>query len=479
MGRHSNGCRVCVRRRVKCDERLPMCRNCERTGKPCDGPKTSSKFVINTPASIAGQEAATGDAPIDIRSHMLRPDVRDEAIAVFFGQFVLPTGRRRARGYLAFLPRFWLYSNDDCLNSAVEAVAYANFVNQRPSKQVRTRACRTYAKALSCVNAALSDPARNTMDGTMMAVILLGILELITVEKPKVPDVHGSGLCALLRLRGSEQLSTTEGKDMFRLAFIYVIVRGHATQNRLGPIEVALMEQFIHDVTQVSAALGKALMGGLKICQLTVEAEEVLQYLTALDIESGNDQHHHSEMCLRLLELVREMEALDDVHWAWKDDSPDLWRCQAVGVDNHANPVHSYSDPWTCSVWNWTRSARLLLQSTILRAVEQLQHFAVPVLEREHREQTAREKIRLMAQDICASVPYLMGRVASIGTQEKMLDPGASPDCNSLSLCMLLWHFSVIEHSGLMTAEDQAVIDTTTKEIAAVRGIKHAVAKCS
>ncbi|KAK0392963.1 hypothetical protein NLU13_2457 [Sarocladium strictum] len=43
----SSGCRLCVQRRVKCDQSKPWCQNCARYGAPCPGYNHGYKFVSN------------------------------------------------------------------------------------------------------------------------------------------------------------------------------------------------------------------------------------------------------------------------------------------------------------------------------------------------------------------------------------------------------------------------------------------------
>ncbi|KAI1610642.1 hypothetical protein EDD37DRAFT_13200 [Exophiala viscosa] len=45
MARHTSGCRNCVVRRVRCDERRPRCLNCEKRKIECNGPRQGALFV--------------------------------------------------------------------------------------------------------------------------------------------------------------------------------------------------------------------------------------------------------------------------------------------------------------------------------------------------------------------------------------------------------------------------------------------------
>ncbi|KAL2811646.1 hypothetical protein BJX63DRAFT_269595 [Aspergillus granulosus] len=49
MVHRSTGCLLCVKRKVKCDERLPNCMRCETYGKPCPGYERGFKFVTAKP----------------------------------------------------------------------------------------------------------------------------------------------------------------------------------------------------------------------------------------------------------------------------------------------------------------------------------------------------------------------------------------------------------------------------------------------
>ncbi|KAJ5184888.1 hypothetical protein N7472_009728 [Penicillium cf. griseofulvum] len=45
----SNGCSLCVKRRVKCDQGLPGCAKCDKYGQPCPGYERGFKFVTGKP----------------------------------------------------------------------------------------------------------------------------------------------------------------------------------------------------------------------------------------------------------------------------------------------------------------------------------------------------------------------------------------------------------------------------------------------
>ena len=55
-GRSKSGCATCRARKVRCDERTPVCRNCERLALPC----TNGTDQIQTPARQSGATAAAG-----------------------------------------------------------------------------------------------------------------------------------------------------------------------------------------------------------------------------------------------------------------------------------------------------------------------------------------------------------------------------------------------------------------------------------
>ena len=79
------------------------------------------------------------------------------------------------------------------------------------------QAMALYTKALSQVNLATQNPARQKLDSTLAAILLLGFFETITSKKADVMawGAHVEGAVKLVGLRGKKQLRTKTGRALF------------------------------------------------------------------------------------------------------------------------------------------------------------------------------------------------------------------------------------------------------------------------
>ncbi|EXJ61264.1 uncharacterized protein A1O5_11821 [Cladophialophora psammophila CBS 110553] len=262
IGRPSTGCFLCRKRRVKCDEGRPGCRNCARLKKPCPGyrepgysfirtaifvsnqadspaPRSSSSENLPQPAhfrasstSTEGEDSdsATSDSILHSASRAtqrLRPlnslssDPTEQAVCYSLTQ--LDANSRVLYGNHAFnfLPEILSNSGrDSYLYAAMRSVAAINLANRSPTVDMHSIIESEYARAVSMVTAALADPEQCLKDETLVAVWLLGIRELLaSVNGPRGSSAHQThvdGTLMLLRLRGEEQFTRPEGRHLYQ-----------------------------------------------------------------------------------------------------------------------------------------------------------------------------------------------------------------------------------------------------------------------
>lgn len=127
--------------------------------------------------------------------------------------------------FLDFLPEMYLAADpNSSLVSTVAAVARLNFMSRYRAGLLSSWVTTSYAKALADTNQALSTPATAYTDTTVAAVWLLSLFELLLGKseahrQPRnVPwSRHVDGAVALLVARGTEQLKSPRGLQLFRL----------------------------------------------------------------------------------------------------------------------------------------------------------------------------------------------------------------------------------------------------------------------
>ncbi|KAK2001371.1 hypothetical protein LX36DRAFT_653440 [Colletotrichum falcatum] len=119
-----------------------------------------------------------------------------------------------------YLPRLCPYGlqNNDAMSASILAASFASLSLKVSDPRMMKLARIHYASALSQTNQALSSPKRAVEDGTLAAVLLLGLFEAIVYSGQQSLDSwnqHTLGTVELLRLRGTRQLDTPLGRQLF------------------------------------------------------------------------------------------------------------------------------------------------------------------------------------------------------------------------------------------------------------------------
>lgn len=120
-----------------------------------------------------------------------------------------------------------------------------------------------------------------------------------------------------------------------------------------------------------------------------------------------------------MMSMKRRAEALDQEVVAWMKTTPKSWQHRQLCWEDHVpdgdftnaevfpGRVDVYSDFWVASVWNMSRTTRLILNSVIVRCAAWI---CSPVDYRTTREYAAAARTATdMITDILASVPYHLG----------------------------------------------------------------------
>ncbi|EXJ78938.1 hypothetical protein A1O3_08438 [Capronia epimyces CBS 606.96] len=253
IGRPSTGCGLCRKRRVKCDEGRPGCRNCMRLNKPCPGYREPdyglirSTVFMSSPssiprASVRALQPSTAvkyeeSGPSHSRSITSPPLPRpsfiystpDEVIeqALWYSLAQLDTNSRALYGNdtFNFLPNMLAKAGPESyLYSAMKSVGIINLANRSPTVNMQSMIDTEYAEAVLGVTAALADPELCLKDETLVSVWLLGFRELLASLPGSIrtnsasvstQQTHIDGTLMLLRLRGERQFFTPEGRHLF------------------------------------------------------------------------------------------------------------------------------------------------------------------------------------------------------------------------------------------------------------------------
>jgi Fungal specific transcription factor domain len=144
------------------------------------------------------------------------------------------------RSYFDDLPNmFDEFSMSNCFKASTRAAALANLARERKDGQLMQVSRKLYVKAVREVNAALDSPQEVSRDSTLVATLILGLFEALTLNDPQKHSVrscidnwhaHTNGTMSLIRFRGMELLQT----DLGRRIYYQVANKVRANHTRLG-----------------------------------------------------------------------------------------------------------------------------------------------------------------------------------------------------------------------------------------------------
>lgn len=176
----STGCRLCVKRRVRCDETRPACRNCVRYGAECPGYVRALKFVSEKhdiqrgpTARAASRRKSTPSPPAQLSpgsKTTLAPLVEDLL------------SKRNEVELFHFLA--WFRGLPDrvgskvTLDSAVLAFTLHLRGKESGDEALVARARSSYVNSLSALQAALNHPREWSSSETLCSAMLLCLYEV-------------------------------------------------------------------------------------------------------------------------------------------------------------------------------------------------------------------------------------------------------------------------------------------------------------
>lgn len=107
---------------------------------------------------------------------------------------------------------------EDAVSPGILAASFASFSLYASSGELMDYARTHYSKALVRTNVALASPRTAILDSSLISVLLLGLYEAIAFSGRRSPaswTAHTLGAVELIRLRGTRQLGTELGKQLF------------------------------------------------------------------------------------------------------------------------------------------------------------------------------------------------------------------------------------------------------------------------
>ncbi|KAI5859920.1 hypothetical protein GGS23DRAFT_614380 [Durotheca rogersii] len=505
-GKPSRGCQMCRTRRIKCDETKPKCNQCAKSRRICPGYRDEFDLVFRNETQATERRARKASAksltqkaarsqevahrgslssPPSPRPQAVVPalnvPVEHQARCHFVANFVLVPHQEGTRGFMDFTMPLLLQEPRDHLQYAFNACSMAFLHNRRgASSTLSERALHEYTRALKETNAALRDPATQTMDSTLAAVLLLGLFETISAKQLRMMHwgSHTEGAIQLVKARGRKQLKTKVGLQLFIAVRTQMIV--HCLTSGTAPIMGA--EWWINDAARNRTA-AKCHQLLIKTCELRAELARLM---------AGPPAPRTPARVEAVLELARRAQDLDRDAVAWMRGVPAGWLPRTVAwVDRRAGGaaaedyaraevfpgrVDAYRDFYTAGVWNMARTARLVLAAIVVRCAA---WACAPVDYRTTPEYAtaARVCVETIA-DVIASVPYHLGVTAAGGEEEEEEEEegeeGVDGGVKALAGYFLTWPLANLTSQDYTTDAQRAWIRGRLTYISDALGVRYA-----
>jgi hypothetical protein len=169
-------------------------------------------------------------------SHSLSQTISELGANFFFAKYTFKE-HPYSSDYHDWLTRSYLDEGPkDVLRAALEAVGMAGIANVYHTPSVASKSKQRYCEALIAMQQALNDPVQAIADTTFLAVILLGLFEVLqfwdrfwnfvmltcvqtvnfeTWDRYHYWEAHVNAATTLLELRGQEQFTRERGAQLY------------------------------------------------------------------------------------------------------------------------------------------------------------------------------------------------------------------------------------------------------------------------
>ncbi|KUJ18010.1 uncharacterized protein LY89DRAFT_35296 [Mollisia scopiformis] len=505
-GKPSSACNECRRRRTRCDEARPSCKQGVRGCRVCTGYRDLLTLMFrdeneNKRLARNGQNrkpAPTREAVLLKWKEMggeLEPDPRtkfreervgrlesllkhsseeEQGICYVFRNYAYEDpdygmdfshAIMKDGGLFAYLPEMLGGSRArlNCLDDAILALGLAGISNTRRDSLMMKKAVARYMRAVSGISALLPKVNEATKDDVLVSVLLLGLYETNCSSKPssmKYWAQHANGASSLLSLRGDSQLQTPTGRRIFvRVRFQFMktcVQRNIPIPNSITRLSLLALP---HESPDHAAATGLSFIitrfAALRARLQTTSVTEILKAAT---------------------EIEQQLEK-------WATNLPDGYKYQIIPTPEtqrqyendereiYGDTYHVYTDVLLASAWNSYRCARTLVLELLCTYILLL---TPPDPDTDLQIYTWKSRISELNNDILASVLFHFN--THIQLQNNLW---TRPPPRALNGEMLMWNLHRCALSGMVGCDEEGErkkrwICARLRAIAREMGILHA-----
>ncbi|EED22442.1 C6 transcription factor, putative [Talaromyces stipitatus ATCC 10500] len=428
-GRLSKGCQTCRKRKIKCDQELPTCGQCKKSGWAC--PRYADvveRMFQHHCKSHDNKQSKKGNSSTDLvlvenpkaSPFSVSQMVDNLAMQFFFAEHVFRESGV-ARGHFEFLP---VYTSDSdankTLSASLKAATLAAYAHKFRYPILVRKSRIYYDLALKSLQVDLLSPAVATKSSTIVTMMLLGTFETLNCENINMlssTDAHMSGAMKCISLQVGQILKSHHGIQLFLQTSWCRLV---TCILRSSPVP----EEFI----QTRRHAAKFLATDDPAWKLSEIMEKVAKFRA--EVKLGT-------VC-KTIDIVGVALGLDQELSVLAENMPFEWRFQRIPAEQDPGRVfdsyyHVYSDLWISCIWNFIRTSRLVLLKEIRRQHCPAPDVVIPVFSTFNCESNYGQLHVIMeslASEICATIPQfcddLKGRYIEVATTKTDVPTTAS-----------------------------------------------------
>ncbi|OAP55666.1 hypothetical protein AYL99_09818 [Fonsecaea erecta] len=483
-----------------CDQATPSCSQCLRVGVACAGYRDLTTIVIRDESTEVARKAQLKQAkepplllhrdPGPSSSACQAESMPGVAVAgplLLYKSSIVQQPSTPIRehatcfAHQSYLdPWLWpptldLGNADHAAASAsVTALGLALLANTKSSPTLMMAAREEYTEALRSTNRALEDPFLSRSDLTLMAVMFLGMFEVVTctgLNSILQWRKHIDGAVKLLEWRGEGQLRSRRGLHLFRQMRAQILIHNIFGESDTSPI-----------LTRLSS---------LAACGLEDDAS-----LSRFGDRLANINVQLTKLCADMKQgimtdpgvIIGAALALDTQLASWTSGMPssfmyskipsgtNTWAATSTTYGPYTSHSYVYPDLLASNLWSNWRAARFVIHEIIMQQKdgEQAGYTNAPewlVKVTRHSETVLRE----LTADICASVPY---HFLAVAANDWTAGEGTRPRENKVLAAgySLLWPLFLVASCRFCTPDLRRWVVASLEKIGREMGISQALA---
>ncbi|KAB8239558.1 Zn(II)2Cys6 transcription factor domain-containing protein [Aspergillus alliaceus] len=360
VGGRSKGCITCRRRKLKCDEGKPDCERCTKGGFQCEGyikyaefVNVTNRFAQRRPAKwkSSSQPRVPSCSSSKEQSHaLLLADILPWDEQHIFTSYLVDRlftwHEDEASPYAAS----WisvLYRSEDPAGlsmTSLRALATTYFGKVHGQTDLMRRGAVFYSQALQCLRVQLQSPDQALEPDLLVAILCLGIHELVTLTQSSAWLQHYKGLARITELRGPHRHQTGLGYALLPTLRTCIAVGCLVERKRCfledpswkttpwaGRMESKTPTDDLHDV----------------LCDIPGLLED-FDKQTIWDPNIPGRALFQAQLCQRLLSILKELHCW---RWKWQDDFPNTAFSAPLNEPLSPNPTKLPRSPFKNIIW--------------------------------------------------------------------------------------------------------------------------------